>query len=79
VEWNVGEAAGALAAFCVERGAQPKQVREDKALLTEFQSLLADRLGVPLAWPAYRPYGRHFHGPWIKRYPMSTPRTAASS
>ena len=71
VEWNVGEAAGALAAFCVGRGAQPRQVHRDRALLGEFQSLLADHLGVPLAWPAYRPYGRHFHGPWRKLYPMS--------
>jgi len=73
VEWNVGEAAGALAAFCIGRGAQPRQVHRDQALLGEFQSLLADHLGVPLAWPAYRPYGRHFHGPWRKLYPMSAP------
>lgn len=73
VEWNVGEAAGALAAFCVERGKRPRQVRRDRALLAEFQSLLADHLGVPLAWPSYRPYGRHDHGPWPEFYPISSP------
>jgi glycine/D-amino acid oxidase-like deaminating enzyme len=72
VEWNVGEAAGALAAFCVQRGTRPRQVRQNRRVLAEFQSLLADHLGVPLAWPAYRPYGRHDHGPWPLRYPVST-------
>ncbi|MGH3326264.1 MAG: FAD-dependent oxidoreductase [Streptomycetales bacterium] len=52
VEWNVGEAAGALAAFCLERGAVPHAVRERAGLLAEFQHLLEDRLGVGLRWPA---------------------------
>jgi hypothetical protein len=50
VEWNIGESAGALAAFCVERSLSPRQVRADPALLTEFQSQLA-RQGVELHWP----------------------------
>lgn len=50
VEWNVGESAGALAAFCLGRKAQPRQVRADAALLAEFQSSLTAQ-GVPLAWP----------------------------
>ena len=73
VEWNVGEAVGALAAFCLARGAVPRQVRRDRTLLSEFQSLLSGHLGVPLAWPAHRPYGRHDHGPWPEFYPTSTP------
>ncbi|EYB68580.1 secreted protein [Deinococcus phoenicis] len=53
-EWNTGEAAGALAAFSLERAAEPAQVRENGGLLADFQALLT-RLGVPLAWPdAYR-------------------------
>src|SRR5205823_6395980 len=28
VEWNIGEAAGSLAAFCLERGCVPRQVHE---------------------------------------------------
>jgi hypothetical protein len=50
VEWNVGEAAGALAAFAVEAGVAPRAVREDAGLLRRFQSRLSDA-GVPLAWP----------------------------
>lgn len=49
VEWNVGEAAGALAAFCLERNVMPHQVREQEPLLREFQSLLTAQ-GVELAW-----------------------------
>ncbi|MDF2723592.1 MAG: FAD-dependent oxidoreductase [Paenibacillus sp.] len=50
VEWNIGEAAGALAAFCLQRGESPRGVRNDEALLGEFQDELA-RHGVELAWP----------------------------
>src|SRR5205807_9009493 len=37
VEWNVGEAAGALAAFCVRHGEPPRQVRKNHKLLQGFQ------------------------------------------
>jgi hypothetical protein len=50
VEWNIGESAGALAAFCLDRKAQPRQVRADAALLAEFQSGL-NAQGIPLQWP----------------------------
>ena len=50
VEWNIGEAAGALAAHCLRTGGEPHAVRATPARLLEFQSVLA-RLGVPLAWP----------------------------
>lgn len=50
VEWNVGEAAGALAAFCIAQKKMPRQVRNTDRLLTEFQSLLT-RDGVRLDWP----------------------------
>lgn len=48
VEWNIGEAAGALAAFALEQGVAPAAVREQ--LLEDFQERLR-REGVPLAWP----------------------------
>jgi hypothetical protein len=48
VEWNIGEAAGALAAFALERGVAPAAVREQ--LLEDFQERLRGE-GVPLAWP----------------------------
>jgi FAD dependent oxidoreductase len=51
VEWNVGESAGALAAFCLDRGVPPQAVRERPRLLTEFQAEL-DSLGVQLHWPS---------------------------
>ncbi|NUT37146.1 MAG: FAD-dependent oxidoreductase [Hamadaea sp.] len=51
VEWNVGEAAGALAAHCLDTGLPPRAVRGKPDRLAEFQRLLADRLGVELAWP----------------------------
>ena len=50
VEWNAGEAAGHLAAFCAARGTLPRAVRADPALLREFQDELA-AAGVELAWP----------------------------
>ena len=50
VEWNIGEAAGALAAYCLAKKRQPREVRNQGELLRSFQNLLADQ-GVPLAWP----------------------------
>ncbi|MFZ9745520.1 MAG: FAD-dependent oxidoreductase [Opitutaceae bacterium] len=60
-EWNIGEAAGALAAFCVARGLAPRQVRRTPDRLADFQRELV-RLGVELDWPAgFRETGRsHF-------------------
>lgn len=49
VEWNIGEAAGALAAFSLGTGRTPMTVQRDKSLLRSFQQdLLSD--GVPSAW-----------------------------
>jgi hypothetical protein len=49
VEWNIGEAAGLLAAFCLMHRVEPHQVYESPALLSEYQSLLRAQ-GIPLAW-----------------------------
>jgi hypothetical protein len=50
VEWNIGEAAGTLAAFCVAQKKSPREVRNKSELLADFQKLLrAD--GVRLEWP----------------------------
>jgi hypothetical protein len=51
VEWNIGEAAGALAAFCVAHDRAPKQVRATAAHLADYQKLLMDQ-GFVLEWPA---------------------------
>ena len=49
VEWNIGEAAGALAVFCLDQGKSPAAVHRDVELRAVFQrSLLSE--GVPLAW-----------------------------
>jgi hypothetical protein len=55
VEWNVGEAAGHLAAFCADRGVVPRAVRADPGLLEDFQRELV-AAGAELAWPDVRAY-----------------------
>src|SRR4051794_38177632 len=50
VEWNIGEAAGHVAAFCGARSTIPRAVRGDAALLEELQRELAVS-GVELSWP----------------------------
>lgn len=50
VEWNVGEAAGALAAFCLDHSTTPHAVREGERLLADYQRRLV-RDGVELGWP----------------------------
>lgn len=50
VEWNVGESAGALAAFCTAQKKSPREVRSQPGLLKDFQALLQHD-GVPLDWP----------------------------
>jgi hypothetical protein len=49
VEWNIGEAAGALAAFCLQNHLTPRQVRNEGKHLTAFQDSLEKR-GVELEW-----------------------------
>jgi hypothetical protein len=55
VEWNAGEAAGHLAAFCSARATIPRAVRADPGLLDELQRELAAS-GVELEWPEVRAY-----------------------
>lgn len=50
VEWNIGESAGLLAAFCITRKVTPRQVREKEDLLKEFQMMLFHQ-GVEIEWP----------------------------
>lgn len=50
VEWNIGEAAGALAAWCLELGCRPCEVRDQPERLRGFQQRLRRR-GFELAWP----------------------------
>jgi len=50
VEWNIGEAAGALAAFCLRGKISPTSVRNVPAQLGEFQRELRSD-GFELEWP----------------------------
>ncbi len=50
VEWNVGEAAGTLAATCVQNDLEPAEVHDTQRHLRALQESLAQD-GVPLSWP----------------------------
>ena len=56
VEWNIGEAAGALAAFCLTKSATlgtttPQDVYASPSLRSEFQGMITNTLGFVLQWP----------------------------
>lgn len=61
VEWNIGEAAGTLAAFCLARGLCPREVWEGRLLRTFQRHLLMQ--GVPLEWTIDIPPGHPFFVP----------------
>jgi hypothetical protein len=50
VEWNIGEAAGELAAFCLERGQWPQDIAGSETITKAFQDQLKAH-GFELAWP----------------------------
>ena len=50
IEWNIGEAAGVLAAHCLARNVQPDAVWENRERLITFQRELI-RQGIVLEWP----------------------------
>jgi hypothetical protein len=50
VEWNIGEAAGELAAYCLRHGTTPAGVHESADETKRFQDHLTAQ-GVELAWP----------------------------
>lgn len=49
IEWNIGEAAGILAAFASEIGKTPQFIRNDSESLKSYQTILLNE-GIPLAW-----------------------------
>ncbi|WP_214629248.1 FAD-dependent oxidoreductase [Paenibacillus agaridevorans] len=53
IEWNIGEAAGYCASFCLDRGLKPHDVRAGAAALSDYQQLLVAE-GIELEWPALR-------------------------
>lgn len=54
VEWNIGESAGLLAAFALQRKRTPRQVRNQKPLLSDFQTFVQNQ-GVETTWPKLTP------------------------
>jgi len=54
VEWNIGEAAGALAAQAVRTKQTPRRIRNDAKLFAEFQRSIVAQ-GVEVAWPKITP------------------------
>ncbi len=50
VEWNVGEAAGYAAAYCMNNNISPKELRNNSKYLEDFQNLLVKE-GFELQWP----------------------------
>ncbi|MDQ1734204.1 MAG: hypothetical protein QOH56_455 [Pseudonocardiales bacterium] len=55
VEWNVGEAAGALAAHCIDNAVEPHQVQAEDKHFDEFARVL-DHSGIQRHWPDIRGY-----------------------
>ncbi len=50
VEWNIGEAAGHLASYCIDKNIVPHEVRNNPSFLKDFQSRLI-AAGIELEWP----------------------------
>jgi hypothetical protein len=51
VEWSIGEAVGCLLAFAKSKNATPRTIRQDNALLAEFQDFIRKQ-GIETDWPA---------------------------
>ncbi len=54
VEWAIGEAAGSLAAFCLDHQATPQAVSSSPQRTADFQAVLRAQ-GIPLEWPSIHP------------------------
>lgn len=50
VEWNIGEAAGAIAAFAMKTGESPRGIRNSSKMLSDLQRSLVAQ-GFELKWP----------------------------
>lgn len=54
IEWNIGESAGLLAAYCIKSGLEPVQVWESTEETSRFQDLCV-RQGIEIEWPTLGP------------------------
>lgn len=55
VEWNIGEAAGLLAAHCLDRGLSPREVQGTPELFEDFHRTLLSE-GIETEWPLVSGY-----------------------
>lgn len=53
VEWNIGEAVGVLAAYCLDNNQTPRAVRETPEHLAAYQDILRNKFDIPLEWPKH--------------------------
>ncbi len=53
IEWNIGESAALLAAFCLTTSSTPHQVHSNDELFQDFQNWLWQR-GILTDWPRFR-------------------------
>ena len=49
-EWNIGEVAGMLVSFALQHKSSPRAIRENRALLSDFQQMI-QKQGVEIRWP----------------------------
>ncbi len=54
VEWNIGEAAGCLAAHAIEVATSPRHIRNNATRRSEFQTKIQQQ-GIETAWPKVTP------------------------
>ena len=50
VEWNIGEAAGLLAAHCLDKGLSPHDVQADDGLFADYHKMIVKE-GLETEWP----------------------------
>lgn len=50
VEWNIGESAGMLVVYALQKKIRPIEVREDRNHLAEFQQFIKSQ-GIEIKWP----------------------------
>ena len=52
VEWNIGESVGILVAFALHKKILPREVRNSKEMLVDFQKLIGSQ-GIEITWPKH--------------------------
>jgi hypothetical protein len=50
VEWSIGESAGMIVAYALDKKVIPRAVRENKNMLEDFQNMVRSQ-GIETHWP----------------------------